>query len=164
MSKKPFKVCYNEKKTNVIKCTVNSVFLLIVLVCTIIWSCTDEEDDINFKSAYRNESGTSLSVLGFNFDDELLYAYELGNGESSPVYETPAPSFLGANCGADSIVVTFQNGKGYICDLRLTGNDFCFNGKNPLAGVDEYFRELEAIFFEFVITQENFENAFDLPE
>jgi hypothetical protein len=54
--------------------------------------------------------------------------------------------------------------KGYICDLRQTGNEYCFENKNILVGDESYFNVLEDSVYEFVITQEDYYNAYVLPQ
>lgn len=150
-------------KRNAMKFVINNIFMSVIVIFMLTWSCTDEEDDIKFKSAYRNESTVSLKIMGYNSSNEEVYNYSLMPGERGIYCETLAPSFGGANCGADSIFVRFENGRGYICVSRPNANEFCFEN-SPLTGVKSDFNEVSPNTFEYVITQEDFENAFELPE
>ncbi|MGV6827853.1 MAG: hypothetical protein ACWA45_00490 [Flavobacteriales bacterium] len=73
--------------------------------------------------------------------------------------------FLGFSCDYDSLVFKFDNDKGYICSLRSNDNsNICFNSKNPYIFNDEDFISLGNNTFEFIVTQEDYENAYDLPD
>ena len=146
---------------------------LAAFAVTMIWGCTDEEDSIDFKTTYRNESGSNVTVTGYNVDNEIEFTYSLSDGEASQICEIPSPVFLGSDCAADSIIVRFQNNRGYICSIRLSDTEnLCFpNDKSPFGGGDggrgtvpSFYRKVAENTFEFLITQEDFENAFDLPE
>ena len=148
---------------------LKAIFSLTLLVIVVLanWSCTDEENIINFKSAFRNESGEQLVIIGYNTNDQIEYTYNLEDNKVSSFCEIPSSVFLGADCAADSIVVRFQDNKGYICSTRFNNSDnFCFsNDKSPFGKGSKatYYRETAANTFEFIITESDFENAFDLP-
>jgi hypothetical protein len=65
--------------------------------------------------------------------------------------------------GIDSLVVKFSNGKGYICAFSPIGRELCFANRFPLND-DSSFVNLGNNVFEFIITQQDFDNALELPE
>ena len=144
------------------------LFTLLLSVLFLAKSCTDEENLIDFKSSYKNVSGYPLLISGYGSGNRLLYSYALENNDSSPNCTVSSPSFLGASCGADSIVVRFDSGRGFICASRFNNSsNQCFlSDKSPIGGTgqEEFYREIFPNTFEFLITKEDFENAFELPQ
>lgn len=69
-------------------------------------------------------------------------------------------NFLGLFGNIDSIVIKFENNKGYSCTGELS-NNLCFQNKNAFDIED--FISLGNNAFEFEITQEDYDNAYDLP-
>ena len=121
-------------------------------------------------TAFRNESGGQIRIIGYNVDNQAEYTHDLENNTASPLCEIPSPVFLGSNCVADSIVFRFQNNKGYICSTRLNNSqNLCFEGdKSPFGGGEAenevFYRKVSSNTFEFIITESDLENAFELPD
>jgi hypothetical protein len=117
----------------------------------------------NYTVSFNNQSNDNLVINGYNRFDELQFFYVIEPNTSAGQVTYQAENFSGHQNFADSVVTRFSNGRGYICDLRENGNASCFLLRNPLLGFEEDFNSLGNNIFEFVITQEDFENAFDLP-
>lgn len=141
----------------------NSIIYL-ASIC-LFFSCTDrnERDSINFTVSIENNTNTVLIIKGYAPNNMLEFEYTVDSnsrgGENAYFSET----FGGYVNGADSIVFKFSNNKGYICADRENGNSLCFANKNPLVGEESYFNFLGDNKYEFEVTQEDFNNAYDLP-
>ena len=139
--------------------------LYILLVGIFIYSCTSEPDVRTYTTRIRNSSNSILNIKGHDTQDNLVYNELVGLGGSSTNCVTSSESFLGLSCSIDSLIVKFDNNRGYICAVRITNNqpELCFSNKTPF-GNDPSFLDLGNNTYEFVITQEDFENAYDLPK
>ena len=71
--------------------------------------------------------------------------------------------FLAFSREADSSIFKFSNGKGYICTVLQNENNLCFQNKSPYDNLS-FDESAENNQFQFVISQEDFENANDLPD
>lgn len=138
---------------------------LIFLLCILICSCTDtnERPLKNFKTQIKNGSTASLTVKGYNSINQETINELLEPNEIGVDCEGLLEVFIGMTCEADSIVFRFSNDKGYICSLRQSNHDFCFGYKHPFVGNETFYTFLGDNTYEFTITQQDFENAFELP-
>lgn len=141
--------------------TIKSIILFSIILTG--WSCTDEPDLLNYTTTIRNSSGENFTVRGFNVPNELIVNANIDDGQSLEACTASSEVFLGLGCGIDSLIIEFENGKGYICANRPNANAFCF-GKSPLIGIESNFNQIDDNSFEFMITQQDFENAFELPD
>ena len=140
-------------------------YLISLGISIVFFSCTKEETLNDFISSYRNGSNQILSIIGYNSSNLVEFQYTIPVNESSPNCNTQSNTFSGITCGADSIVFKFPNNRGYICDLRVGEDSFCFpNNRTPLIGIEENFNQIDSKTYEFIITESDFENAFDLPD
>ncbi len=131
----------------------------------ILISCTDknERELMNFDVQFRNSSSNALNIKGFDSDNNMIFQDEVLNSESSTQCQSVTEVFNGFGCSLDSLVFSFDNDKGYICSKRASDtSNLCFSSKTPF-GDDPSFVSLGNSTFEFVITQEDFDNALDLP-
>lgn len=132
----------------------------------VLFSCTDrgEGDDLKvFNVNIFNSSNTNFIIRGYNTQDDLEFEYNINTLEDAGNVTYLSNFFDGYRNDADSIVVVFPNSKGYICDLRQSGNSLCFPNKNLLIGLPSFFNDLGNNNYQFTITQDDFDNAFDLP-
>ena len=136
--------------------------LTYIFVTFLIFSCTDEPDQREYKIVLTNNTATTVSLEIFDSRDILVSEYKISANENRESCSYFSESFLGFACLSDSIIFKFLDNKEYACALRENGSQFCFSNKNPFNSTD--FNELDNNTYEFVITQEDFENAFDLPE
>lgn len=145
--------------------------IVLMMLCVQLNSCTSEPDLHTYVSRIKNNSTSTIEVKGFdtpkNNPIELVFNETIiKNNQSSDCVET-FEAFLGLGCRIDSLVVRFDNGKGYICVVRTAEsvgdvNQLCFQDKSPFD--IEGFKNLGNNTFEFEITQEDYDHAYDLPE
>lgn len=143
---------------------MKSIFKIFILLSVI--SCTDTNvRPINrYSVAIVNQSSSSLSVLGFNSNNDAVFNYVINTMMVGGNCNTTGEFFPGYACGADSIVFKFGNGKGYACAPRITNTaSLCWEEKSPF-GNGEFFVSSDGRNFNFIITEEDFQNANDLPD
>jgi hypothetical protein len=139
-------------------------YLKIIALIPLLFSCSGKETPLKeFTVGFSNQSSEKIEIRGFNNFDELIFVFEVDPGDRNGLISYQDENFGGYSSQADSLVTRFSNGKGYICDLRGNGNGSCFISRNPLLGFEEDFNNLGNNTFEFVITQTDFDNAFELP-
>ncbi len=140
-------------------------FLIIFLA---LFSCTDEPEEQTYVTNIRNNSTSIINLEGYNRLDELILNEEIVQNSNSSDCSYSAENFGGFVCAGDSVVIKFSNGKGYICAVRISNNhpELCFNNNDErfISGNSPSFMSIGNNIFEYKITQEDFENAFDLPE
>ncbi|HBS12777.1 MAG TPA: hypothetical protein DEO36_09590 [Flavobacteriaceae bacterium] len=137
----------------------------IILICVsllLLNNCTDEADEHTYITRFKNVSSTTIEIKGYDSRDNLVFDETILTNNTSSDCTRSAESFLGISCNIVSVEIKFNNNKGYVCG-KLNTNGLCFlNEKSPL-GNDPSFVNLANYTYEFVITQEDFENAYDLP-
>ncbi len=142
-------------------------YIRILLVSILLTNCTSEEEEFNYTVLISNMSNVVLNIKGYNSAlDQLKYDFDLASMTSGGNVNYSSPSFGGYVSVADSLVFIFPNSKGYICVVRNaensnTANQFCFSDKSPFDPGN--FQDLGNNTFEFIITQDDFDNANDLP-
>ncbi len=147
------------KKTNFI--WLLPIFLLILTIS--FCSCTDTNEQLgNYSTVFRNASLQTLTIKGFDNQNNLVFENIVNSLENGQQCNYDAEVFLGFSCQADSLIFKFDNDKGFICVFLLENNNFCFLNKNPYDSTD--YESLGNNNFQFTITQQDFENAFELPE
>ena len=131
----------------------------LALVFLIVFSCTDtnEETNQNFSINIKNQSLNTLTFEGWK-ESEMIYEEIILNNS---FYRTNYSSvnFLGLFGNIVSLVIKFENNKGYLCTGELSDN-LCFQNKNAFDIED--FVSLGNNAFEFEINQDDFDNANDL--
>ena len=128
-----------------------------------ILSCTDEPTLNNYNVAIKNSSLQTINILAYS-SDNLISNIILNDNETGLNCSYTDESFKGyklIECEIDSIVFRFDNGKGYISDIN-NPSPFDFLNNNNLFGNSIKFIETNNT-YEFLITQEDYENAYDLP-
>jgi len=140
-----------------------NIIISFSLLVTIL-SCSTEEKEKKYVVSFRNSSESAVTIKGYNTNSGVLVS-EINllpeNVGGQIIYFSP--SFGGYINGSDSLVFKFQNDRGYICTV-YGEQSLCFDEITPLFGVESYFNNLGNNTFEFEITQEDFENVFELPE
>lgn len=142
-------------------------YIYFIIVFILFISCTDrgERDEVNFNVSINNTSSMSVIIEGYAPNNDLVINSIIINPNSNGAEcSYRSEIFDGYICGADSLVFKFSNGKGYICAGRITNNqpELCFPNKSPF-GDDPSFVNLGNRNYQFIITEEDFTNAFDLP-
>lgn len=135
-------------------------YFKLALVFLIVFSCTDtnEETNQNFSINIKNQSLNTLTFEGWNESEMIYDEIILNNSFYTTNYSSV--NFLGLFGNIDSLVIKFENNKGYLCTGELSDN-LCFQNKNAFDIGD--FVSLGNNAFEFEITQDDFDNANDLP-
>lgn len=136
---------------------------LLIFISLFIFGCNDESELTEFTSKFRNETSSELNIKGYNVPRDLVFDETVLSSQSTSDCVTFSESFLGISCSMDSIVFIFNNNKGYI-STTFGNNFYSFSNKSPHDGSELSFSNLDNNTYEFIITEEDFENAFELPE
>ena len=142
---------------------------LLVTVMTFESCSSPEPKEFLYEVIISNASGEVFTVSLYNNNDIIDEGIVEQNDAFSCTYKA---EFFRALRGCsnsvtnslDSILVVFSNGKGYSCNALIPEAEqtLCFGVlKNPFS---EGFNDLGNNRYEFVITEEDFINAHDLPE
>lgn len=96
--------------------------------------------------------------------DQLVDSLTLLPNESSPdfVHSKINNQFKGY-FHSDFLQVTFDNGKGYICDKKETTNLYFTTKDSPLYSDTPIGFTVKGNIYTYEITQEDFAKAYDLP-
>lgn len=139
-------------------------FLFVLLLLTYLTACTDEPNQTNFMVSVKNSSNNPATMEAYS-EKNVVFIKVLGNGKNSPLCTYVDENFRGMfvnYCGIDSVAIKFNNGKGYISTKNNSG-DFNFSNKrNPLLPNGGF--KANGNIYEFIVTQQDFENAFELPK
>lgn len=132
----------------------------ISVVLMLLFSCTDTNDEVaqSFSIQIKNESSNPLIFEGWRNSEIIIDETILNNSFHSITYNRV--NFSGLFGNVDSLAIKFENNKGYLCTGELTDN-LCFQNKDGF-NVDDFI-SLGNNNYEFVITQDDFDNANDLP-
>lgn len=144
---------------------MNNIILLILVVSFITYnSCTtDEEQLFNFKAIIKNESNEDITIEAYSLDN-LVFENELDQNQTSDSCEYISSSFFGYICPLDSMVFRFNNQKGYISLVPIPPSNvspYEFPNKSPF-GVTGGYTNKGNNTYEFIITEEDYNNAFDI--
>ena len=144
---------------------------LAILAIVLYTSCTTEPNSFDFSIKIINGSNQSFVMELYSIGD--LYQSNTVKPEGSYTCTYYAEFFYGfSGCNQsntrsiDSIIIRFENDKGYTCIDRNSGevNQNCIPKKSFFIENEQTFSKIGATDYEFLITQEDFENAFELPE
>ena len=153
---------------------------LISILCVLLASVfgigcndTNEEQTKKFETVLFNKSGKKLNLSMFILG-ELYESTEI-EAQSSYICIYDQFTFRGlsacspnVNIGSgigsiDSLVIEFSNSKGFICNFGSDDNSLCFDEvRNPLDALG--YIETTKRKYQFIVTQEDYENAHELPE
>ncbi|WP_420604217.1 hypothetical protein [Flagellimonas sp.] len=137
---------------------------MILLIMFIICSCTDESAQHDFSISISNNTNISLEIRCFS-EHKLQLQKIINQGDTFKICEYSSESFYGmAGCKLDSMVVDLNNSKGYI-DIRLDNNQNTYrflNGKSIF--IQGMGFQNNGNNYEFLITQQDYENAHELPD
>ncbi|WP_395043535.1 hypothetical protein [Flavobacterium sp.] len=135
----------------------------MIIVIFFFISCTDrnEKEYRNYSVEINNSTSVGLTIEGYNSENNLIINNSIESNSIGAECNYQAEIFSGYICGADSIVIKFSNGKGYICDLRESGNILCLPSKFIFS--EQGFINLNNNNYQFVITEDDYNNAYVLP-
>lgn len=137
--------------------------LLSLTLLVMLNACTDEPDLIQFSVSIKNSTDKIFEIRCFS-QGKLQVQKSLSQGETKNICTYTSESFIGlAGCQKDSVVVEFNNSKGYI-DIRLGNNlnEYRFLDNKSIFIQGNGFQNVSNDYI-FSITQQDFENAFELP-
>lgn len=142
------------------------IFISYILILLILFfSCTTEPTESEYSVKIKNTSEQIIVVKSF-FNGNLLNETNLISGEKGLSCIYSSEFFLGyklSSCKIDSLVFKFSNNKGYISSINyISEHDFPNNYRPFLS--NPKFIEVNNNTFEFIINQEDYENAHELPE
>ncbi|SFJ20428.1 hypothetical protein SAMN04487893_104113 [Myroides guanonis] len=129
-----------------------------------MFSCTSVEDEDLYVVKFKNNSEHPLTLKLKNLE-QLIDSLTILPNETTPeyVHSKINNEFKGYFHG-DFIQVTFDNGKGYICDKTETTN-LCFTTKgSPLYSENPTGFIIKGNVYTYEITQDDYEKAHDLSE
>ncbi len=140
-------------------------YIIFGILSASLFSCIDGEDGKYKKSnlLIKNESLHDIFITTYS-NEQLNDSIVLGNNQSALNCNYMGTGALGYQyCEIDSIKFTFNNNKGYICVFGRGDNSFCFpSGETPFESNPKFVKKGNRV-FEFTITQEDYENAQELP-
>jgi hypothetical protein len=133
--------------------------VLFVGSCILLINCSTPEKNINQNLRFKNDSNQKIYIQSF-YQNELKFTEEINSNEFGINYlvQTSGFSNFGAIC--DSISIKFTLNKGYLCSF--SNSSLCFPSKpSPLDATEENFVKEGDIYY-YIITQDDYLNAFDL--
>lgn len=135
----------------------------ILLLYFILFSCTQEDKYKDYTLFIRNSSNQELNVKAFKNNIEVNSIFISSNERDLECTLIEVRRISYSLCdNLDSIEFIFPNGKGYLCSI---GDDesLCFGNEITPWSLNEKFINTSNNIYEFTITQEDYENANDLP-
>lgn len=142
---------------------LRNIIYLVVTLLTL--SCTDEPTLNTYNVSIKNNSSQTVNVFTY-LNNNLISNVSLGTSKSGLNCTYTDENFRGykfTECQIDSIVFRFDNNQeGYISDINNPSTFDFPNSNNPF-GYSTKFVGTDTT-YEFIITQEDFENAYELPK
>lgn len=140
---------------------INLIYILLSLV--LIISCTQKDKYNDYKLFIKNNTNQVLKVEMFesNISVNLDTIQSGENGLECNLVDVISISY--SLCyNFDSIKFIFPNNKGYLC--KFNGDEtLCFGNEITPWSLNDKFINTTGNTYEFTITQEDYENANDLP-
>ena len=138
--------------------------IVLLIVGLLIYSCTSEDDINTYNFSLKNSSNEPFILEIIDTENNTIESLTiLPNHSYNCIYSSEVNSaFFGCDENTYSYRITFDNNKGYMCNI-LNDSSLCFQSKNPLVFNDDNFNILINNSYEFEITQEDYENAHELP-
>jgi len=139
---------------------MKKIFLILVVI--FFTACVPSENEeivYQYNVTIKNISNQNLNLIGYNKNNEEVFLNLLIPFTSYGDCNYRSIKFTGFEC-IDKLVFEFENSKGYICKKR-TETSLCFSDKSPFKEID--FNNISYNTYEFIVNQEDFENALDIP-
>jgi hypothetical protein len=140
---------------------IKLIYLVIILLTL---SCTDEPTLNNYSVSIKNNSSQAINIFTYSNND-LISNIRLDTSESGLNCTYTDEFFQGYKytvCQIDSIVFRFDNQKGYISDINSPSSFDFPNSENPFGSSSKFVETNDT--YEFIISQEDYDNALELPE
>jgi hypothetical protein len=139
--------------------------IFLFFITSIILSCTTEPKESEFSLFIKNNSEQSINVKSY-LNGTFISESDLFSGNRSFNCIYNSEFFLGyklTSCSIDSLVLKFSNNKGYISSINYISTYDFPDDMSPF-GASSKFIDLGNNVYEFEITQEDYENSFELPD
>ncbi|MDN6317942.1 MAG: hypothetical protein L0J59_10780 [Lactococcus lactis] len=136
---------------------------ILILIGILLFSCTDEPDINNYNLEIQNNSNENLNIEAY-FEGNLISNINLSANNSGLECTYSDESFIGyklTQCQIDSIIFKFENNKGYISAINNPSALDFPNDTNPFGFSSKFV--LNNNVYQFIINQDDFDNANDLP-
>lgn len=135
-------------------------FIFYIVFVFAIASCSDQgnPDPVEIKLFFRNTSAEPVNIK--TYAEGILRKSEsidpMGSGSAYTLYVTDFNNFA---YSSDSLVIRYQNSRGYICSPT---SELCISSKpSPFTAVREDF-EKEGDGYYYILSQQDYEDALDL--
>ncbi len=133
-----------------------------IFLTLIFASCSGPEpDEFEYSVEILNESNSQLVLEIYDARSLLIDEFFISPNQRGNEFSYIDENFSGFV--GDSVIFKFSNSRGYICTFLRDSEGLCFLSKQ-IFGNDDSFIDSGNNSFMFVISQEDFDNAFDLPQ
>ena len=140
--------------------------ILILGLLSMLAACTKEPDMSNYTMSIKNDSRQVLHISTY-LEGVLQEETTLANNSRGLTCSYSDERFRGysnTNCGLDSLIMRFDNSKGYLFSLSyMTGFEFDNFDNHPFGSKNDKTLETKMNDFEFNITEVDFLKAHELP-
>ena len=139
------------------------LYQLFILLTLLFISCTGggERSTIIFTNRIRNNTDTSFVLKIEDTSQNIVLNELILPNNFLDFCEYPSLSYRGIGCSDfGTISILFGNDKGFVCSA-INENTLCIPQKDLIE--DRVGTKIENGLYEITITQEDFDNAFDLP-
>jgi len=136
---------------------------ILILIGILLFSCTDEPDLNTFNVSILNNSNDELNIE-YYLEGNLISNINLSTNQRGLECSYNDENFRGLfsiQCNIDSLIIKFSNNKGYIVNDEGNGNLNFSNNRNPFLPNGGF--DINNNNYSFLITQEDFDNAHDVP-
>ena len=135
--------------------------LIILLIGFLIYSCTSEPEMNTFNVSVLNNSNNNINIESY-LEGNLISSINLNTNQLGLECSYNDENFRGLFlCKIDSLIMKFSNDKGYIVNDEGSGNFNFSNERNPFLPNNGF--EINNNNYSFIITQDDSDNAYDLP-
>lgn len=134
--------------------------IFCILIVFAIASCSDQgnPDPVEINLFFRNTSTEPVQIETYA-EGILRKSESVGPMESGSAYTLYVTSFNNFAYSADSLVISYQNNRGYICS---PSSDLCISSKpSPFTAVKEDFVK-EGDSYYYILSQQDYADALDI--
>ncbi|TAI49723.1 hypothetical protein [Flagellimonas allohymeniacidonis] len=142
------------------KYIIVSILSIMPMACGIIEDTSEET--VTYTYILKNETGIALQIISDFGRIELI-----SNGNSFQCETIANPGYVGGLCSGELEIRIPDSNKGYRCfGLGSESIGLCFVEDRGLFTISNYtvFKEIDTRTYEYILTPELIENAFELPD
>ncbi len=138
-------------------------YLLIQSIIFMLFSCIDPDQSMSCKYSIRNNSNYTINFIVY-YQNEIVENIDLTSQTSglNCNYSTEGCTGYSVLCNIDSLKITFPNGNGHLCGLANNTPYLFSNNQTPFQPSEKFVLNSNGV-NEFIITEEDYINAHDLP-